>query len=72
MAPKPVNVKIPNLTKDFKTAIKILAKARPKVSAADKKLIDLEIKQLQCFESSMLIFCKGTMTHAFNPGGDSD
>jgi hypothetical protein len=73
MAPKPVKVKIPNLTKDFQTAIKILTKTRPKVSAADKKVIDLEIRQLKCFETTILIFCKSKMTHAFDPaGGDSD
>jgi hypothetical protein len=39
---------------------------RPKVSAADKKAIDLEIKKLEKFRKELAEFC-GRMTHGFKP-----
>jgi hypothetical protein len=72
MAPKKVIVKIPDLAADIKTAITTLTKAKPKVSAADRTKIDLEIQKLRSFEKEMKVLCNGRMTHAFNPaGGDS-
>lgn len=73
MAPKKVTVKIPNLTKDFQRAIKILTRAKPKVSAAAQTKINLEIKKLHSLEEQVNALCKSKMTHAFDPaGGDSD
>lgn len=74
MAPKPVKVKIPNLTTDFQRAIKILTKAKPKVSAAAQKQINLEIKKLNSLEEQVNSLCKSKMTHAFDPadGGDPE
>ena len=74
MAPKPVKVKIPNLTKDFQRAIKILTKVKPKVSAAAQKEINLEIKKLNSLEEQVNSLCKARMTHAFDPadGGDPE
>jgi hypothetical protein len=39
---------------------------RPKVSAADKKAIDLELEKLKKFKKELADFC-GRMTHPFDP-----
>jgi hypothetical protein len=70
MAPKTVKLKLRPLAKGVKAAVKKLKAVRPKVSAAGKKSIDLEIKELQSFETAMYRFCRGTMTHTFISADD--
>jgi hypothetical protein len=45
---------------------KNLKKVRPRVSAADRKKIDLEIKALASCRKALGVFCR-KMTHVFKP-----
>jgi hypothetical protein len=72
MAKKPLVVSLAPIKVQIKKAEQSLRKLKPKVSAADKKQIDLNIKELQSVLAQLTKGCKGIMTHGFRPAGDEE
>jgi len=66
MAKAKLEVKLLPIAAQIDKAQAKMESLRPKVSAADKKAIDLEIKKLKKFRKELAEFC-GRMTHGFNP-----
>ena len=59
VVPSSISVQIDKTAKNLK-------KVRPRVSPADQRKIDLEIKALASCKKALGVFCK-KMTHAFKP-----
>ena len=66
MAKAKLEVKLLPIAAQIDKAQAKMESLRPKVSAADQKAIDLEIKKLEKFRKELAEFC-GRMTHGFNP-----
>jgi hypothetical protein len=59
-------VVLSSITTQIDKTAKSLRKVRPRVSTADQKKIDLEIKALASCKKALSVFCR-KMTHAFKP-----
>jgi len=72
MAKKKLVVSLKPIKEQIQKAEKSLRKIKPKVSAADRKQIDLDIKNLNAALATVRTICKnGIMTHGFAPA-DND
>jgi hypothetical protein len=67
MAKKKVVLSLPGIPAQLDSATKKLRAIRRKVSVADRRKIDLEIKKIAECKKSLNVFCKGRMTHTFAP-----
>jgi hypothetical protein len=67
MAKKKVVLSLPGIPAQLERGAKKLRAIRRKVSMADRKKIDLEIKKIGECKKALSAFCKGKMTHAFDP-----
>jgi spermidine/putrescine-binding protein len=70
MAKKKLVVSLKPIKEQIQKAEKNLRKIKPKVSVADRKQIDLDIKNLNAALATVREICKnGIMTHGFDPAG---
>jgi hypothetical protein len=72
MAKKKLVVSLSPIKKQIQAAEKSLRSFKPQVSAADRKRIDLDIKNLKAALAAMAKVCHGTMTHGFAPADDEE
>jgi hypothetical protein len=72
MAKKKLVVSLAPIKVQIRKAEQSLRKLRPKVSAAGKKQIELDIKELQGVLAQLTKGCKGIMTHAFEPADNDE
>jgi len=66
MAKPKLKISLSPIAAQIDKAQKKLESLRPRVSAADQKDIDLEIKDLRKCRKGITAFC-GSMTHIFKP-----
>ena len=72
MAKKKLVVSLKPIKVQIQKAEKSLRKIKPKVSPADRKQIDLDIKNLNTALATLRNICHGIMTHGFSPAGDDE
>jgi hypothetical protein len=66
MAKRKLEITLTPIARQIDKARAKMESLRPKVSAADKRAIDREIKKLKKCRKELAEFC-GTMTHPFKP-----
>jgi hypothetical protein len=66
MAKQKLEVSLSPIAAQIDKAATKLKSLRPRVSSADQKKIDLEIKELQKVRKGLAAFCR-RMTHSFKP-----
>jgi hypothetical protein len=67
MAKKKLEISLAPIAVQIDKAEKELRALRPKVAVADRKKIDLEIKDLKKIKRTIREICKEKMTHGFSP-----
>jgi len=68
MAGRKLTVSLSPITKQIDKAAKTLHSMRSRVSVADRKTIDLELKDLKNCKKVLSARCPGrTMSHSFHP-----